>query len=218
MFKKNHCIVSLHSQNENSGTDDYQIPSLLQLAATFDPTHDISPLPENVGTGRLAALGCCFADRKFKSFRHALGVVTRLFFIDQERKLGCHMCLCSRHVGVLSLLSRRVVVVMGVMCVCSAHVQLSTSVSIATSAKRAFLQEKNSAATRSSARNPCKMSMGRLKNTEQRTSKRKKQQCFHAEFEPDVRTSQAYAKVYAPLGSCVWHVKTAGMERAASRR
>ena len=88
--------------------------------------------------------------------------------------------------------------------------------------KRAFLQEHNSVATRSSARKSFEDEYGkeaerqhsaRLKNTEQKTPKRKKQQCFRAEFEPDVHISQAEAKVYAPLGSHVWHVKTA---RAAS--
>ena len=42
----------------------------------------------------------------------------------------------------------------------------------------------------------------RLKNTEQKTPKRKKPQCFRAE-------SQAEGKVHAPLGSDVGHVKTA---------
>ena len=60
-----------------------------------------------------------------------------------------------------------------------------------------------------------KMSMGkeakrqhsaRLKNTEQKTRKRLKRQRFRAECEFDARTSQAKAKVYAPLGSYVGHV------------
>ena len=53
-----------------------------------------------------------------------------------------------------------------------------------------------------------------LKNTEQETPKRKERQCLRAELELDVRISQAEAKVYAPLGSCAWPVRTA---RAAWR-
>ena len=54
--------------------------------------------------------------------------------------------------------------------------------------------------------NPSKISMGRkpsastqpvLKNTEEKTPKLKKQQCFRAEFEPDVQTSQAEGNVSA---------------------
>ena len=63
-------------------------------------------------------------------------------------------------------------------------------------AKRAFLQESNSAATR-----------------EQKTLKRKKQQCFRADVDPDVHISQAEAKVYAPRGSYVWNVKIACIGR-----
>ena len=53
------------------------------------------------------------------------------------------------------------------------------------------------------------------KNTEQKTLKRKKQQCFRAKMEPDVRTSQAAAKVYGSLGSYVWDENCSSvMERA----
>ena len=37
----------------------------------------------------------------------------------------------------------------------------------------------------------------RLKNTEKKTPKRKKQQCFRTEFEPDVHISHAEGEVYA---------------------
>ena len=72
---------------------------------------------------------------------------------------------------------------------------------------RAVLQENNSAATRSIARKSFqdehekeakRQHSARLKNTEQKTPKRKKQQCVRAEFEPDVHISQADAKLRAP--------------------
>ena len=86
----------------------------------------------------------------------------------------------------------------------STHVQLSTSVSTATSAKRALLQDNNSAATRSSARKffpdeygkeAKRQHAARLKNTEQKTPDLKKRQCFRADLDPDVHISQPEAKV-----------------------
>ena len=92
----------------------------------------------------------------------------------------------------------------------SAHVQLSTSVSTATSGQRTFSQENNSAATRSSARNPSMMRMGRQRSAStqlgSRTQSRKPQSgrndsALRSEFEHHVRISQAEAKVYALHGS-----------------
>ena len=50
-------------------------------------------------------------------------------------------------------------------------------------------------------------------STQSTTPKRKKTLCFRVEFDADFHISQAEAKLYAPRGSCVWHMKTA---RAAS--
>ena len=105
----------------------------------------------------------------------------------------------------------------------SAHVQLSTSVSTATSGQRTFSQgeqlcgdsvERSQSFQDAYGKAAKRQHSAGPKNTEQETPKRKERQCLRAEFELDVRISQAEAKVCAPLGSCAWPVRTA---RAAWR-